>query len=289
MYVNTAIFALYLITRKFISMAIKFIALDGEMTASSLAMGGRIFQIGLVSIIKDAANNPNIQESFTLTFNPGEDEYYWEEEAETIHGVREEEMLDAIPAREADELIYNWLVSQGVDAKTSPAVAIGFNVGSFDLPHIAEVLPKTYSLFSGRSVDINALCFTLDGVDYNGSNSEWSGWKKMAKKYAERSIFLANNSMYAPEAHNALYDAYLHFYAWQFIQAAIKGSPLGIPGIPVRESDVKRALKELATRYKQEEIANLAGVPEIYIRGWLKGGRATRRDYMDAIIRLVKQ
>jgi DNA polymerase III epsilon subunit-like protein len=270
-------------------MAIKLIALDGEMTASSLAMGGRIFQIGLVSIIKDGNNTPNIQESFTLTFNPGEDEYYWEEEAEAIHGVREEEMLQAISAEEADEAIHNWLVSQGVDARVNPAVAIGFNVGSFDLPHIAEVLPRTYKLFSGRSIDINALCFTLDGVEYKGTSSEWSGWKRMAKKYAERSISLANNSMYTPEAHNALYDAYMHFYAWQFIQAAVKGEPLSIPGIPTRESDVKRALKELANHYNIEDIAKITGVPEAYIKGWSKGGRATRREYMDAIIRLVKQ
>jgi hypothetical protein len=271
-------------------MSTKFFALDGEMTASSIAMGGRIFQIGLVGILKDSDNNMNTQESFSLTFSPGEDEYYWEPEAEAVHGVREEEMLSAlIGIEEADEIIYNWLLSQGVDTEKNPAVAVGFNIGSFDLPHIAEALPRTYSLFSKNSVDLNSLCFTLDGLEYNGDAADHTQWKRMAKKYAERSISLINDTVYAAEAHNALYDAYLHFYAWKFMHAAIKGVPLTIPGIPNRETDVKRALKELVNRYRLEDISKITGVPELYINGWLKGGRATRREYIEAIIRLVKQ
>ena len=268
-------------------MSVQFIALDGEMTAASVAMGGRIFQIGLVSITKDGNNNLLIKESFTATFNPGED-YIWEDEAEAVHGYTEEEVLEAQPAEEADEAIYNWLISQGLDPKTNPGVAVGFNVGSFDLPHVEVVLPKTFSLFSRRSVDLNALLFTLDGVDYNGQPSTWNSWKRMAKKYAERSISLGHNDMYTSSAHNALYDAYIHFYAWQFIQSAIKGTPLTVPGIPTKESDVKRALKELANRYNHEEISNLTGVPQFVIKAWSDGGRAVRKEYIDSIIKLVR-
>jgi len=256
------------------------------MTAASIAMGGRIFQIGLV-LLEQTEEGISIKDSFTATFNPGED-YYWEEEAEAVHGFLESEVMDAPPAADADLKISEWLKLHGVDIRRNPGIAIGFNIGAFDLPHIEVVLPETFKLFSRRSVDLNSICFTLDNFEYNGVKTSWSGWKRLAKKYAERSILLGQNDIYLSEAHDALYDAYLHYYAWMFLQGAVRGNPLQVPGIPSRDSDVRRALKELANRYTQAQISELTGVPISFVKGWINGGRATRKDYIEAILKLVK-
>lgn len=267
-------------------MSTQFIALDGEMTAASIAMGGRIFQIGLV-LVEKTSEGLAIKDSFTAIFNPGED-YYWEEEAEAVHGYRESEILDAPPAEETDRQIAEWLKSHGVSKRENPGVAIGFNVGAFDLPHIEVVLPETFNLFSRRSVDLNSICFTLEDSSYNGQPGNWAMWKRLSKKYAERSILLGQNEVYLSEAHNALYDAYLHYYAWIFLKSAIQGNPLQVPGIPSRESDVRRALKELSNRYTNVEISELTGVPTYFIKAWRDGGRATRKEYIEPILKLVK-
>jgi hypothetical protein len=99
---------------------------------------------------------------------------------------------------------------------------------------------------------------------------------------------LGQNDIYLSEAHDALYDAYLHYYAWMFLQGAVRGNPLQVPGIPSRDSDVRRALKELANRYTQAQISELTGVPISFVKGWINGGRATRKDYIEAILKLVK-
>lgn len=267
-------------------MSIKFVALDGEMTAASIAMGGRIFQIGIV-LLEKTDQGIGISDSYTATFNPGE-EYYWDPEAEAVHGCLESEILEAQPAADVDSKLAEWLRVRGVDGWDNPGIAVGFNVGAFDLPHIEVMLPETFKLFSRRSVDLNAICFTLDDAEYNGQKTSWAVWKRMAKKYAERSILLGQNNVYLSEAHDALYDSYLHYYAWSFLQAATHGSPLQIPGIPSRESDVRRALKELTNRYTQPQISELTGVPIYYVKSWLNGGRATRKDYIESILKLVK-
>lgn len=263
-----------------------YLAADGEMTASSIPMGGRIFQLGVVKVNRVDARKVEAGESLLLNFCP--EEFYWSEEAEAVHGYSEEEVLSFPPADEADKKFSEWLKAQGVD-ELNKAVIIGFNIGAFDLPHIEAVLPESRKLLSHRTIDLNALCFTLEGFEYCGNETAWTGWKRFAKKYAERTIHLAHNNLNTEQAHNALYDAYLHFYAWQFLKAISMGEELAIPNIPSRDSDVRRALRELSNAYTAQEIAAKTGVPEVFVKGWLNGGRATRRDYIDSIIRLVKQ
>jgi hypothetical protein len=267
-------------------MATIYIAVDGEMTAASIPMGGRLFQLGLVMVNKISGTKVEAGDSLLLNFCP--DDFYWSDEAEAVHGYSEEEVLSYEPAETADKKLVEWLRAHGVSERDR-AVIIGFNIGAFDLPHIEAVLPESRKLLSHRSIDLNALCFTLEGFDYRGNETEWTGWKRYAKKYAERTIGLSQNSLNTEQAHNALYDAYLHFYAWQFLKSAATGEPLAIPNIPSRDSDVRRALKELSKSYKPEEISRHTGVPEVFVKGWLNGGRATRRDYIDSIIRLVRQ
>lgn len=263
-----------------------YIAVDGEMTAASIPMGGRLFQLGLVMVNKVSSTKIEAGDSLLLNFCP--EDFYWSEEAEAVHGYSEEEVLGFEPAADADKKLVEWLKAHGVSERDK-AVIIGFNIGSFDLPHIEVVLPESRKLLSHRTIDLNALCFTLEGIEYNGNDTEWTGWKRFAKKYAERTIGLSHNSLNAEQAHNALYDAYLHFYAWQFLKSVSTGEALAIPNIPSRDSDVRRALKELSRAYTAEEISNRTGVPETFVKGWLNGGRATRRDYIDSIIRLVRQ
>lgn len=265
-------------------MSIRFFGLDGEMSGADLHEGGRLIQIG-VAALPGGPSDLGKAETFASLLNPGE--MSWELEAEAVHGYSMQEVQKSDSASSVDEALYDWMLANGASPKRRDCIAVGFNVGSFDLPHLHEVLPKTASLFSRRSVDLNALCFTLDGLARDGEAMSWEQWKQLAKSYAITRITTLGYSDGAP--HDAGYDALIHLYGWQFLRSVAQGQMLPValaePEMPFSEVIAKKVL----SRFDLEEASRLSGVPATFIVGWSRGGRATRPEWVDALAVLAAQ
>ena len=178
------------------------IGVDGEMSGTELEKGHRLIQIGFSVIKEDGL------QMFFRNLNPGE--LVWNEDSEKVHKIPLDFVKSSPSAKTIDEECYEWLVKNGVDsAGRNYNIPVGFNVGSFDMPFIKHSLPKTYSLFSYRTIDLNAICYALDGKD--GLDS--AAFKKLAKEYAVKKI-----GGIGLEEHNAGYDSMLHIYAFKYLK-----------------------------------------------------------------------
>lgn len=263
-------------------MSVRFFGVDGEMTGSELAQGQLIIQLGLAADRLADGTPADVPPSFSLLFNPGP--AVWTDVAEAVHGFTRDEVSAAIPAAEADVQFVDWLTAQGASSrKRGETIPVGFNVGNFDLPHIQAVLPKTYAMLSRRTVDLNAVCFTLDGAYHPdfGAPASWTVWKSRASEYARRMIFLQHTHDGA--AHDAGYDALLHLHVFRYLQAAARGTFLELPEVDVPVDPARTHATALIAEHGVDFAAHLTGVPEVFLEQWSRGGRATNRAYLDAL------
>jgi len=185
-------------------MSYLYIGLDGEMSSSELSEGGKLIQIGLFT-----------QDGYQLSMkiNPGECQ--WSERAFEVHGITLESLQSAPLPDEVDSQVYDWLIAIGVDTSSrGKIIPVGFNVGAFDMPFVKDSLPKSYSLFSRRTVDLNALCFALDYKEENGMPVKAATWKKRAKAYAIEKIGTENQ-------HDAGWDAEMHLRSYEYLRGII--------------------------------------------------------------------
>jgi len=181
-----------------------YIGLDGEMSSSELAEGGKLIQIGV-------STEEGL--SFSYTMNPGECQ--WSEVAFGVHGITLESLQLCPPPSEIDEDLYEDLLIMGADPRhRGRTIPVGFNVGAFDMPFVKDSLPKTYSLFSRRTVDLNALCFALDYSLDNGMPMKAETWKKRAKAYAIEKIGTENQ-------HDAGWDSLMHIYCFEYLRGVM--------------------------------------------------------------------
>ena len=185
-------------------MSFLFIGLDGEMSSSELAEGGKLIQIGL-------STAEGINRSYTM--NPGPCQ--WSEQAEAVHGLSLELLQSCRSPVEVDADLYEFLIALGADTKRrGKTIPVGFNVGAFDMPFVKDSLPKSYSLFSRRTVDLNAICFALDYKEENGMPVKAETWKKKAKDYAIEKIGMENQ-------HDAGWDSLMHIYCFEYLKGVI--------------------------------------------------------------------
>lgn len=63
-------------------------------------------------------------------------------------------------------------------------LAVGWNVAGYDRRFVDLHLPYLRRVLSYRTVDLNALCFGLDGK----GGVSWKDWKREAKTYANKFI-----------------------------------------------------------------------------------------------------
>lgn len=186
-------------------MSFMFVGLDGEMSGSELADGARLIQIGLY--LSSGA-------SYVAYINPGE--MSWDEESAEVHKIPRESLPSVPNFEQVDTNAYEFLVSQGADSKRrNNTIPVGWNVGSFDMPFVKETLPKLNSLFSRRTVDLNALCFALDGKEENGMRVNAETWKKRSKTYAIDKI--GSN-----DAHDAGWDAKMSLYCFEYLREQMR-------------------------------------------------------------------
>lgn len=131
-----------------------------------------------------------------------------EEHALAVNGFSQYRLAHGPTHGEVDLDLYRSLDEQA-DVRDGCLIAIGWNVASFDMQFIKRWLPLTFKKFAHRSIDLNAVCFTID--PYN-----WEAIKKAVKASAEREIL--DRTGIKPNEHNAGYDAMAGYQAWQHLQ-----------------------------------------------------------------------
>lgn len=169
---------------------LEFAGVDIETTGSDINAGAGICQIGV--FLGD--------QSFVSDIRPHSGALITDE-ALRVNGFTHDRFHDAPDSFIVDATLYDWLSSFHIPPKT--LIAIGWNVAGFDLPFIRKFLPKTATLFSYRTIDLNAVIFTMDPE--NGMDK----LKRKIKNYAASCVNEDKNW------HDALYDAKTAFFAWR--------------------------------------------------------------------------
>lgn len=181
-----------------------FIGLDLETSGVEHGVH-RTIQVGVCTGMEDTYTD-------LLDWGPG---IPWDDEAEKVHGIPRDALEQAgqLPG-DVDYALHKWLSLRG---KQKDMIAVGWNVGSFDLPFIFRDLPLTHSYLSRRSVDLNSLCFSLEqstrilGAKTPGYS--WETWKKRSKQYAQKVLSGNGESSW----HDALYDAKASLLAFYWL------------------------------------------------------------------------
>jgi hypothetical protein len=184
-----------------------FVGIDGEMSSPDLEAGGQLIQIGL------AVHAAGAIQSIVFLIKPTE-EMLWDENAAKVHNITQDDIRGyGIHPEIVDNAIYRWLVGHGADARhRAKTVPVGFNITGFDMPFLKKTLPRTYSLFSRRTAELNGMLWLLHGKNDVG----FEGWKKKALAYAESKL-----DDYKP--HDAEWDAKRHLLCYEYLQSVILG------------------------------------------------------------------
>lgn len=146
---------------------------------------------------------------------PGGRWSHWSEEAAQVHGITQAQLqADGLPAakvaleavRFIEAFSDTWLGNRHV---------VGWNVASFDMPFVRQHLGALSRVLSYRSVDLNAVCFTLTeahGISYKGL-------KRRSKEYAAEQL----RETYPGEMwHDAGYDSAAALHSWDYMKERVK-------------------------------------------------------------------
>lgn len=139
----------------------------------------------------------------------------WTDEAYAVHGIAKSRV--SIEARVGTEYV------DTVDARLraflgrnvepgEPVYAVGWNVGSFDLPILGRWLPQAAARFHYRSVDLNSVCFAFARV----LRADAETLKDAAKAWAAGHLA---SEMAGGAFHDALYDARASLLAYDWLCA----------------------------------------------------------------------
>lgn len=182
-----------------------FVGIDGEMSCPDMEKGGKLIQIGL-SVMTDSGI-----ETISYYLRPPAD-MYWEDRAAEVHKITQEQLKSqGVHPEEVDEILYEWLIKRGANPKRRvKTIPVGFNITGFDMPFLKVTLPKTYSLFSRRTAELNGMLWLLH--DKQGKTMEQ--WKEMAMEYARMNL-----DDYKP--HDAGWDSARHLLCFEYLRTAV--------------------------------------------------------------------
>lgn len=185
---------------------INYIGLDGEMSGTELASGHKLIQIGLAKLVDGK------MVSTSSLLNPGD--MAWSEEAQAVHQFTQETIVkDGLLPESVDAELADWVSIKPDKQRT---IAVGFNVGSFDMPFVSETLPILRSRLSRRSVDLNSILFALSNTD-----GQFQKIKSKAKAYAEEKMSGMFEG-FKDRQHDAEYDAVMALYCFEYLRSLIK-------------------------------------------------------------------
>jgi hypothetical protein len=189
------------------------VGLDGEMSGTELSQGHRLIQAGLAVRCEDGVR------VFASLIGWDEDTLVWDEDAYAVHRIERAAVLAAPRPPQVDAVACDFLdrTVGPLDGRT--LVSVGFNVAAFDHPFFRATLPNTMRSVSRRAIDLNALCFALDGSPGpRGTSISWGRWKKHAAAWADERM-AAEGHPGGP--HDAGWDAGRALYALEYLRTRI--------------------------------------------------------------------
>lgn len=162
-----------------------------------------ILSIGIVITINGFENYLSFYEEISY------DELLVEPNAISVNNIEFKSQDNRIPLEKADNKAYAFV--KKYYSKIEKAMAIGLNIGEFDLIFINKYMPKLASLIDRRSVNLNSLIYLIadiNSVDFFKLKADLS--EKAAKTVDDLGLGL--------KKHNALYDALLHMSLYNEIK-----------------------------------------------------------------------
>ncbi len=115
--------------------------------------------------------------------------FEFDPEARKVNKFTDERVRGATWWRYVEESAVNYMAAHGLQLEPNEmqkahgwkplrAIAVGWNVGSFDLEYLAKDMPRLAALFSYHSIDLNSICYALGGEQ--GAHE----WKAAAKEHS---------------------------------------------------------------------------------------------------------
>jgi DNA polymerase III epsilon subunit-like protein len=136
-------------------------------------------------------------------------QWEWNEEAAAIHNISKYRLEKAMDAKRVDSLIESFLDRNKIDGQRF--CMIGWNVAGFDRPFIEKHLPKTFSMFSYRTIDLNAICFALAIPNVRS----YDRVKRNSKEYALERMGNIEGGTW----HDAGFDALASLYSYEYLRS----------------------------------------------------------------------
>ena len=186
-----------------------FLGLDFETSGVNPAVNVPV-QLGLAT--QDGAVFQQLIGGWNWSDRPWTEDVYgrpygeWSHRAAEVHGIDRDALRTAPTVELVDHFAEQWVANLGEDGKHIHAV--GWNVASFDFAFLRKYLPRTDAAISYRSVDLNAVVFSIVGNDRQG----YYAVKGKAKAYAAEAIGGE------PEWHDAGYDALAALHALDYLR-----------------------------------------------------------------------
>lgn len=192
------------------------IGLDGEMSGSELSAGHRLIQAGI------AVRDGEQIRVFSSLIGWPDEQLIWDEEAYQIHYIERQRILDGPAPATVDQAAQTFLNAAVGEHKGLALVTVGFNVAAFDHPFFRAALPGLMGRMSRRAIDLNTVCFALDGWSGDRARDRsWQRWKKDACAWADEQMLAAGHT---EGRHDAGYDAGQALYVLEFLRSQIHAS-----------------------------------------------------------------
>lgn len=189
------------------------VGLDGEMSGTDLTAGHRLIQAGLAVRAEDGIH------LFSSLIGWSEPDLTWDSEAQAVHQIERAAVLAAPSPLEVDAAAAAFLHEATGELGGRTLISVGFNVAAFDHPFFRATLPETMRNVSRRAIELNSLCFALDGLrDGSGRVRSWQRWKEDACAWADERL-AADGAAGGP--HDAGWDAGRALYVLEYLRGHI--------------------------------------------------------------------
>lgn len=204
-----------------------FLGLDLETSGSELAVGHVPIQLGL-AVVRNGRPEVFAEKIGGWHFEGYPEDVtlqddgrpaVWSGEAAKVHNIPMKEIKFAAPPIAVTSLAIDWI--DGLELPAPPDLHIvGWNVAGFDLPFVRKYMRRLDRRISYRTVDLNAITFSLVGSELPGRGTlGYNAVKRMAKDYAAERC-----AEVYPEAqwHDAGYDALAAVYSLEELRRIVR-------------------------------------------------------------------
>lgn len=140
------------------------------------------------------------------------DELVISPDAIAINNIEFKSQEGRINLEKADNKAFNFVKKHF--PKNNKIMAIGLNIGEFDLLFINRYMPKLASLFDRRSVNINSLIYLV--ADINSLD-----FVKLKEDLSEKAAAAVDELNLGLKKHHALYDAFYHLSLYIIIKDSL--------------------------------------------------------------------